>query len=313
MKKIPIIIDCDPGHDDAIALVLALSRPELDVRAITVVGGNQPVEKTGPNTMSILTLLDKKIPVAFGTSKPLLGKPYHAEVHGKTGMDGPEMPVATQQSLDIRAVELMAKVVEESDEPVTLVPTGTMMNVATFLLSYPHLKPKIKQICMMGGSAVSGCSGPGDVAEFNIWVDYHASHIVFSSGIPLVMHGYDVTNQACVPYENNDNFRKLGNPVGEFVADLLDFFGKPFHLGGWPGTPIHDACAVAWLVEPEIFEVKELNVRIDLDGEWTHGATVVDYTGETGAPPNATVVFSLNRPRFEEMLMEACKSYGGAQ
>lgn len=312
MKKIPVLIDCDPGHDDAIALVMAFANPVLDIRAITVVGGNQPVEKTGPNTMAILELLDKDVPVAFGTSKPLLAKPYHAEVHGKTGMDGPELPVPSRKPLDMRAVELIAKVVEECEEPITLVPTGTLMNVAIFLLAYPHLKTKIKQICMMGGSAVSGCSGPGDVAEFNVWVDRHASHIVFNAGIPIIMHGYDVTNQACVPYNHNDLFRKQGGRVGRFVADLLDFFGKPFYQGGWPGTPIHDACAIAWLLDPEMFQSKHLNVQIDLDGEWTQGATVVDYTGETGLSPNVEVVFDLDRKKFEQMLLAACESFGGA-
>ena len=312
MKKIPIIIDCDPGHDDAIALVLAFAHEELDIRAITVVGGNQSVEKTGHNTMAILELLGKQVPVAIGTSKPLLGQPYHAAVHGSTGLDGPQMPVPTQKPLDMKAVELMAKVVEESEEPITLVPTGTLMNVATFLLAYPHLKKKINQIVMMGGSAVSGCSGPGDVAEFNVWVDRHASHIVFSSGIPIVMHGYDVTNQACVPYKNNQIFREEGGRIGAFVADLMDFFGQSFFRGGWPGTPIHDACAVAWLIAPDMFEAKELNVQIDLNGEWTYGATVVDYTGETGLAPNAKVVFNVDRPRFEAMLLDACKYYGGA-
>ena len=313
MEKIPIIIDCDPGHDDAIALILAFSSPKLDIRAITVVGGNQPVEKTGPNTMSILKLLGKDVPVAFGTSKPLLAKPYHADIHGKSGLDGPELPPSDKKPVDMRAVELMAKVIGESPEPITLVSTGTLMNVATFLLAYPHLKRKIRRITMMGGSAVSGCSGPADVAEFNVWVDRHASHIVFSSGIPIVMHGYDVTNRACVPYHDNQIFRERGGPVGGFVADLMDFFGAPFYRGGWPGTPIHDACAVAWLIAPEMFVSKDLNVQIDLDGEWTYGATVVDYTGITGLAPNAKVVFDLDRPRFEQMLLEACQSYGGVE
>ncbi|MCL2392715.1 MAG: nucleoside hydrolase [Oscillospiraceae bacterium] len=307
MKKIPIIIDCDPGHDDAIALVLALSDEKLDVKAITVVGGNQPVEKTGQNTLRILAILGKQVPVAFGTSTPLLVKPYHAQVHGESGLDGPKMPEPIQKQLDISAVELLAKTVEESNEPITLVPTGTLMNIAIFLLSYPHLKSKIKQISMMGGSAVSGCSGPGDVAEFNVWVDYHASHIVFHSGIPIIMHGYDVTNKAVIPYEHNEKFREHGK-VGIFVADLLDFFGKPFR-GHWPGTPIHDACAIAWLIAPEIFETKKVHVAIDLDGEWTYGATVVDFTGESGQSPNAEVVFDIDRDRFEEMLHSACKTY----
>lgn len=311
MKKIPILMDCDPGHDDAIAMVLALASEVLDLKAITVVGGNQPVEKTGYNTLAILTLLGKEVPVAFGTSKPLLAKPYHAEVHGSSGLDGPLMPIPQQKALDMRAVELIAKVLEESEEPVTLVPTGTLMNIAIFLLAYPHLKHKIKQICMMGGSAVSGCSGPGDVAEFNVWVDYHASHIVFNSGIPIIMHGYDVTNQAVIPYENNEVFRREGGCVGAFVADLLDFFGKPFFDGGWPGTPIHDACAVAYLIDPHMFQTKKRHVQIDLDGEWTFGATVVDFTGESGCPQNVEVVFDLDREKFERMLLDACKSYGG--
>jgi pyrimidine-specific ribonucleoside hydrolase len=202
----------------------------------------------------------------------------------------------------------MAKAVAESPRPVTLVPTGTLTNVAVFLLAYPHLKQRIARICMMGGSAVSGCSGPGDAAEFNVWVDYHAAHIVFHSGIPIVMHGYDVTNQAVIPYGRNGAFRQTGR-VGAFVADLLDFFGKPFFRYGWPGTPVHDACAVAWLVAPDMFESKHLHVEIDLDGEWTFGATVVDYTGETGLAPNAQVVFGLDRDRFEKMLLDACAFY----
>ena len=310
MKKIPVIMDCDPGHDDAIALVLALSWEKLKVLGVTSCSGNQTIEKTTYNARRILELLGKReVPVARGRSCPLLNDGRTAAgAHGETGLDGPVLPEPVAPLREETAVEFMAKLLEESEEKVTLVPTGPLTNIGTLILSYPHLLPKIERICMMGGSVVSGCSDKG-ASEFNILVDAYAADIVFTSGIPITMMGLDVTNFSTIGYgEEKEAFRNSGH-VGKFVAELVDFFGRLFQMIGWPGAPIHDACAVAWLIKPEIFESRDLHVEIDLNGENTYASTVADFHGLSGKAPNATVCLKSDQKQFVELLLDACKSY----
>ena len=266
MRKIPIIMDCDPGHDDAIAIILACASEKLDVRAITTVGGNQTIAKTTNNALRVLAFIDKKIPVAMGANNPLRRELEIApSVHGDSGLDGPELPQPKEEALKISAFELMAKVVEESDEKITLVPTGPLTNIAIFLLSYPHLKSKIERISLMGGSAIGGNWTAS--AEFNILVDPEAADIVFKSGIPITMSGLDVTHKAQVYPEDIEKIKNQGGKVAVMVGELLEFFIK-FHkeICGWEFAPLHDPCAVAWLINPDMFTSKKLNVQIDIDG-----------------------------------------------
>lgn len=309
MRKIPVIMDCDPGHDDAIAMILACASDKLDVRAITTVGGNQTVAKTTNNALRMLTFMNKQIPVAKGADRPMRRELEIApEVHGDSGLDGPFIPEATQKALDINAYELMAKVVEESEEKVTLVPTGPLTNIAIFLLSYPHLKSKIERISLMGGSAIGG--NWTAAAEFNILVDPEAADIVFRSGIPITMSGLDVTHKAQVYPEDIEKIRSQGGKVAILVAELLEYFIK-FHkeICGWDFAPLHDPCAIAWLINPDMFKSKKLNVQIDIDGEHTTGCTVTDFLNRFELEPNTDVLLDVDRHQFIDMIVEAVNKY----
>lgn len=309
MRKIPVIMDCDPGHDDAIAMILACASDKLDVRAITTVGGNQTVAKTTNNALRMLTFMNKQIPVAKGADRPMRRELEIApEVHGDSGLDGPFIPEATQKALDINAYELMAKVVEESEDKVTLVPTGPLTNIAIFLLSYPHLKSKIERISLMGGSAIGG--NWTAAAEFNILVDPEAADIVFRSGIPITMSGLDVTHKAQVYPEDIEKIRSQGGKVAILVAELLEYFIK-FHkeICGWDFAPLHDPCAIAWLINPDMFKSKKLNVQIDIDGEHTTGCTVTDFLNRFELEPNTDVLLDVDRHQFIDMIVEAVNKY----
>lgn len=309
MRKIPIIMDCDPGHDDAIAMILACASDKLDVKAITTVGGNQTVAKTTNNALKMLTFMNKQIPVAKGADRPMRRELEIApEVHGDTGLDGPVIPESTQKALDINAYELMAKVVEESEEKVTLVPTGPLTNIAIFLSAYPHLKSKIERISLMGGSAIGGNWTAS--AEFNILVDPEAADIVFRSGIPITMAGLDVTHKAQVYPEDIEKIKSQGGKVAVLVAELLEYFIK-FHkeICGWDFAPLHDPCAIAWLINPDMFESKKLNVQIDMDGEHTTGCTVTDFLNRFHLEPNTDVLLDVDRHQFIDMIIEAVNKY----
>lgn len=309
MKKIPVIIDCDPGHDDAIAIILALASDKLDVRGITTVGGNQTIEKTTNNALRVLRFIDKDVPVAKGANMPMRRELEIApSVHGDTGLDGPVLPEPIKEPIDLSAVELMAKIIEESDEKVTLVPTGPLTNIAIFLLAYPHLKSKIDRISLMGGAAIGG--NWTAAAEFNILVDPEAADIVFKSGLPITMAGLDVTHKAKVYPEDIARIKNQGGRVAILVAELLEFFIR-FHrdICGWDFAPLHDPCAVAWLINPDMFTSRKLNVMIDTEGEHTTGCTVTDFLGVTGRTPNVDVLLDVDRYQFIDMLIEAVNHY----
>lgn len=309
MKKIPVLIDCDPGHDDAMAIILALSSEKLNVLGITSACGNQTIEKTTKNARSVCEFLGRRdIPIAQGRKAPLLTPIYTAGIaHGDSGIDGPELPEPVAPMQEMSAVEFMAQQLEKSDTPIVIVPTGPLTNVATLILCYPHLIEKIDKIVLMGGSIVSGCSGRG-ASEFNIMVDPYAADIVYTSGIPIVMMGLDVTNYTTIGFDEKEKFRETGQ-VGTLIADFADFFGRGFEMIGWCGVPVHDACTIAYLIDPTIFELKEMHVEIDLTGEFTMGSTVADCHGVEGKEPNVSVGISSDRDRFIELMLDACKKY----
>ena len=298
-------MDCDPGHDDAIAIILALSSEKLNVLGITTACGNQTIEKTTKNAQGICEFLGRRdVPVAQGRKAPLLTPVYTAGIaHGESGLDGPQLPEPAVPLQEESAVVFMARKLEESGEPVTLVPTGPLTNIAVLLLCYPHLIQKIDRIVLMGGSVVSGCSGRG-ASEFNIMVDPYAADIVFTSGIPIVMMGLDVTNFTTIGFDEKEKFRRAGR-VGALVADLADYFGRGFEMVGWCGVPVHDACTIAYLIDPTLFTMREMNVRIDLSGEFTMGSTVGDSYGVEGREANALVGLASDRERFVELLLGA--------
>ncbi|ELH1429883.1 pyrimidine-specific ribonucleoside hydrolase RihA [Raoultella ornithinolytica] len=309
---LPIILDCDPGHDDAIAMVLALASPELDVKAITASAGNQTPDKTLRNVLRMLTLLGRQdIPVAGGARKPLMRELIIAEnVHGESGLDGPALPEPDFTPQACTAVELMAKTLRESPQPVTIVATGPQTNVALLLNSHPELHDKIARIVLMGGAMVLGNWQPA--AEFNIYVDPEAAEIVFQSGIPVVMAGLDVTHRAQIHGLDIERFRQVGNPVATIVAELLDFFME-YHKDakwGFTGAPLHDPCTIAWLLKPELFTSVERWVGVETQGKYTQGMTVVDYYFLTDKQPNTTVLLNIDRERFVDLLVERLAFYG---
>lgn len=310
MNKTPVILDGDPGHDDAMAWLIAFAHDELDVRAVTTVGGNAPLEKTTYNTLRILTLLGKTdIPVAEGLANPFIEKPSHApSVHGNSGLDGPALPEPAFDLCGLNAIELIAKTLKESKEKITLVPTGPLTNIAAFICSYPELKEKISQIVLMGGGILTGNWSPA--AEFNILVDPEAAKIVFDSSIPIVMAPLDVTEKALLFPEDFEKIRSMGNPVSKAVAEWLDFFYKYYVASGYTGAALHDPCAVTYLIKPELFTTKEMYVDIETSGIYTKGATVGDVYGISGHKPNAKVMMDLDQNAFKEFFFDCCARYG---
>ncbi|MGL4480432.1 MAG: pyrimidine-specific ribonucleoside hydrolase RihA [Aeromonas veronii] len=308
---LPVILDCDPGHDDAIALILALASPELKVQAVTTSAGNQTPDKTLNNALRILTLLGRDdIPVAAGAPKPLARELIIADnVHGESGLDGPKLPDPAFAPQAMTGIELMARCLRESPEPVTLVPTGPLTNIALLLAAHPELKPRIARIVLMGGAAGAGNWTPA--AEFNIYVDPEAADMVFKSGIPITMCGLDVTHEAQVMDEDIERVRAITNPVAQCVAGLLDFF-MIYHRDpkwGFAGAPLHDPCTIAWLLAPELFHGVECRVDIETSGEHTVGMTVVDRYGLTGKPANALVLLGLDRPGFIDLLVTRLRAF----
>lgn len=309
MKKIPVILDGDPGHDDAIAWVLANASPILDIRACTSVCGNQTIEKTTYNAQRVMTLINLKAPLAMGRIKPLVNEPMNApSVHGQTGLDGPKLPEPVFEPLPINAVELIAKTIEESDEKITIVATGPLTNIGAFLLLYPHLKPKIARISLMGGGIAFGNWTPA--AEFNILVDPEAADIVFRSGIPIIMSGLDVTERALVFPEDFERIRALNNPVARIMAEWLDFFYGFHQTLGYAGAPVHDAVAVVSLTHPEILTSQDLYIQVETTGDFCRGMTVADRYGFYNHPPNAKVNIDIDREAFIALLVDAARYYG---
>jgi pyrimidine-specific ribonucleoside hydrolase len=307
MKR-KIIFDCDPGHDDAIALLMAFASDKLDVLAVTVTGGNQTLAKTLNNTKRVLSFAGIECRIAAGCDKPLFRELEVApEVHGDSGLDGPILPDSDLPVDPLHAVEVMRELLEAASEPITLVATGPLTNVGLFLTTYPHLKSKIDQIAIMGGSIVGGNWTPG--AEFNILVDPEAAHITFHSGIPIVMAGLDVTHLAMVTKQDTERIRALNKKVPVMVAELLDFFSLFHHTMGFDATPLHDPVTIAYLIDPSLIDTKEYFVDIDVDGEFTLGATVADQMGATNEQPNTTVMLGINRERFVDLIVDLVNTY----
>lgn len=308
-NKIPIIIDCDPGHDDAIALIMAFASEKLKVLGVSVSAGNQTVEKTYTNARKIISFLGKAPPLAKGASYPLVRRLEVApSVHGESGLDGPVLPETDFTGVPESAWELHRRLISESSEPVTFVVTGPLTNLAILLLAYPDVKKNLKQICLMGGGIDHG--NWSSAAEFNILVDPEAAHIVFSCGIPIVMCGLDVTEKAMIFSEEIERLRKSEKRVAVLVAELLDFFGR-FHSDlGFEGAPIHDACTIAYLIKPELFKVCDYYVVIETQGKYTAGMTLADKRVNNNRPePNVTACMDIDREGFVRLLEQCCMAY----
>ena len=300
MTAIPILIDCDPGHDDAMAILLALASPEVEVRGITTVGGNQTLEKTTANALKILELAGRTdIPVAAGAAGPLERTlRTAANVHGESGLDGPDLPAPTIRPVDAHAWELLDELIEPG---VVLVPTGPLTNVALLLQHRPDIRDRLERIVWMGGAIAEGNVTPA--AEFNAFVDPEAAALVFGSGIDVTMIGLDVTHQALFGPEHAERLRGAGR-AGKAVAELADFFLE-FHRQRYrfEGAPIHDAMAVAHVIDPTLVETLRCNVEIETRSQHCDGRTVVDRWLVLDAPRNADVGIGVDADRFLELLV----------
>ena len=307
-RPTPIILDCDPGHDDAIALLLALAGPELELLCVTTVYGNQTLDKTTANALRVLELARRTdIPVAAGAETPL-ARPLTvaAHVHGESGLDGPALPPPKTAPVAQHAVALLAEQIAANEQPVTLIPTGPLTNIARYLES--HGSRNIERIVLMGGSIAEGNMTPA--AEFNIWADPEAAHRVFHSGLDVTMVGLDVTHKALLTPALAQRLRTTGS-IGVFVAELVDFFSV-YHREtyGWDGAPIHDAVAVAHVLRPGLVERRYRNVEIELESELCRGRTVVDLWQRSGRLPNAHVAVDLDIEAFFELLVERIAALG---
>jgi inosine-uridine nucleoside N-ribohydrolase len=300
----PIVIDCDPGHDDAIALLLALASPEVEILGVTSVAGNQTLDKTTANAIRVLELAGRaEVPVAAGADRPLVReRSVAANVHGETGLDGPDLPPPQGSPVEAHAVDFLA----ERLPGATLVATGPLTNVALLLARHPEAKPE--RLVLMGGAIAEGNVTPA--AEFNIWADPEAAARVFASGLDVTMVGLDVTHRALVTEAHKEQLRGAGR-IGRFVAELLDFYGV-FHreVYGFDGSPVHDAVAVAQVIRPELLELERLNVRVDRESELCRGRTVVDVWRRTGLEANANVAVGIDSEAFLDLLHERLAALG---
>jgi len=306
----PIILDVDPGHDDAVALLMAAASPAIDLLAVTCVAGNASLAHTQRNARTVLTVAGvTDVPVAAGLDRPLL-RPLvtAAHVHGETGLDGPELPAPTVELDPRHAVDLIVEAAAAAPRPITLVPTGPLSNIAMALRRVPRLAEQVERIVLMGGAVGEGNITPS--AEFNIYVDPEAAHIVFASGIPITMIGLDVTHQALVGRADVAAIRAMGTPVALMAAGLFDYYAR-FHQDryGWDGAPLHDPCCVAALIRPGLITTRPMDVQIETTSPLTLGRTVCDRWNVTGRTPNADVGVAIDRQGFVDVLMECLRRY----
>jgi inosine-uridine nucleoside N-ribohydrolase len=306
--RTPVLIDCDPGHDDAIALLLALASPELELLGVTTVSGNQTLEKTTANALRILEFVGRgDVAVAAGAERPLVRERFVAAyVHGESGLEGPDLPPPRGSPVAEHAVDFLAAAIEGADSPVTLIPVGPLTNVALLLARYPAVAERLERIVLMGGAIAEGNVTPA--AEFNIWADPEAARRVFESGLDVTMIGLDVTHKALVGSAHYERLRASGR-VGTLVAELLEYFNV-YHREtyGFDGSPIHDAVAVAHVLRPELVETRQRHVAIETESELCRGRTVVDLWRRTGNPPNAHVGVDIDADAFREILLERVAS-----
>jgi inosine-uridine nucleoside N-ribohydrolase len=304
-----IILDCDPGHDDAIALMLALGSPEVELLGVTTVAGNQTLAKTTANAIRVLEHLGREaIPVAAGADRPLVREgPVAARAHGESWLDGPELPLPAREPENAHAIDWMAGVLAAEPRPVTLVPTGPLTNVALLLARYPQLARRLDRIVLMGGAIGEGNMTPA--AEFNIWADPEAARRVFSGGVDLTMVGLDVTQRALLTDAHAGRLRATGR-AGRLVADLYDFYVLHRERHGRSGAPVHDALAVAHVIDPSLLQTLCCGVMVDTGPELSRGRTYVDRFGSAGWRANCHVAVDVDAERFLELLIERITRLG---
>jgi len=309
MTPTPIILDCDPGHDDAIAILLAVASPELDLRAVTTVSGNQTLDKTTNNALRVLELAGRTdIPVYAGADAPFVRqRDVAAHVHGESGLDGPDLPQPSQSEQPQHAVEFLAQQYRGAEKPV-LVATGPLTNVGLLFATHADARPE--RIVLMGGAIGEGNRTPA--AEFNIWADPEAAQRVFKEDLDTTMVGLDVTHRALIKDEHTERMRGAGR-VGKVVAELMDFYAR-FHKRRYTdleGSPMHDPVCIAHLIDPTLMDVHDAFIEVDCTTGPSWGRTNVDWRGrEHFGDPNAKVGLEIDGARFAELVVERISSLG---
>lgn len=309
MEKIKIILDCDPGHDDAIAIMLAANHQAIDLLAITTVAGNQTLDKITTNTLHICQYLGLNTPVYKGMSLPLVREQIvAANIHGETGLDGPVFGSLHTKIQEKHAVNYIIDTLLESDGDITLVPVGPLTNIATAMRMEPKILSKIKEIVLMGGAYGTGNTTPS--AEFNIFADPEAASIVFKSGVKLTMMGLDLTNQTVCTPDVIERMESIGNKAGKLFADIMRFTLKSQKIAfGLEAGPVHDVTCVAYLIAPELFTTQDMNVVVDINRGPCYGRTVCDTINCLKLPTNCTVGKEIDLPKFWDLVAEAVARY----
>ena len=309
MKKRKIIIDCDPGHDDAIALLMAANNPKLDLLGITIVAGNQTLEKTCKNGLNVCQALNINVPIYAGMALPMVREQVvAANVHGETGLDGPVFGPLNIKAEDKHAISYIIETLMASDNDITLVPIGPLSNIAMAMRIEPRIIPKIKEIVLMGGAYAIGNFTPS--AEFNFFADPEAAHVVFTSGVPIVMMGLDLTNQTVCTEEVIKRMEAIGNKASDLFCDIMRFVLKTQNEEfGLSGGPLHDATCIAYLTDPSLFILESMYTAIDIKSELCYGRTVCDVNDVLKKPHNSLVGMKIDSDGFWNMVEASIKNY----
>lgn len=309
MPKRKIILDCDPGHDDAIAIMMAGKHPALELLGVTAVAGNQTLEKTAKNALKVCQYLDLDVPVCAGYDRPMVRSQIVApNIHGESGMEGHVFGPLTKELDERHAVDFLIETLLASDGDITLVPTGPLTNVAMAMRREPKIVEKIDQIVLMGGAYELGNVTPA--AEFNIYADPEAAHVVFHSGCTVVMMGLDLTRQVkCYP-SIVERMKAINTDAAALFANLMTFYNKmEFQVFGLEGGPLHDPTCVAYLIDPSCMETKPMYTEVELRSELCYGRTVCDYFGVMNKEPNVQVCTKIDPDKFWDIVEECIRLY----
>lgn len=310
VEKKKIILDCDPGHDDAIAIMMAAKNEMIDLLGISVVAGNQTIEKTVRNALNVCQYLDLDVPVYQGCGQPMIrNKPEVAgDIHGETGLDGPTFAPLTKKKEEKHGVQFIIDTLLASDGDITMVTTGPMTDLAMAMRLCPDIVPKIKEIVLMGGCYQLGNVTPA--AEFNVITDADAAHVVFTSGRKIVMAGLDVTRKVLCYPEIIERMSKHKNPAGQLFVDLMTFFSKTQkEVYGWEGGPLHDPVTIAYLIDPTVLTLKEMYTEIDIRSTQSYGRTNCDFFHYSDKKPNSFVAIDIDTPKFWDIVEKGIEAY----
>ncbi len=309
MDRTKIILDCDPGHDDAVAIMLAGKSPKIDLLGITVVAGNQTLDNTQRNALNVVQCLGLDVPVYAGCGQPMIREKMTAgDIHGKTGLDGPVFEPLTRKLEPEHGVNFIIRTLMESSDPITVVTTGPMTNLGMAIRMEPRIVEKIQRIVLMGGAYTNGNVTPA--AEFNIIADADAAYVCFTSGRPITMVGLDVTRKALCYPSIVERMDKVGNKASKLFVDLMKHFCKSQkEVFGWEGGPLHDPITVAYLIDPTVLTTKPMHAEIDIRGTQSYGRTNCDYFGYQKKEPNADVAIDIDVEKFWNMIEEGLRLY----